>query len=152
MKHLALLLLIFYCQSLWAIEARQFENTQQEQIYATLIVQLRCLVCQNQNIADSNADLAKDLRRQVYEMVRAKKTKQDVIDYMVQRYGDFAVYDPQFQAKTWLLWLGPALFVIVGCIIALIYIKRNRKLEEHELGQQQKNSLRKLLENTDQTP
>lgn len=151
-KIATVLALMFCSQSSWAIDAKQFENKQQQETYQVLIDELRCLVCQNQNIADSNAELAKDLRRQVHEMVSAGKTEQDVIDYMVERYGDFVVYNPQFQVKTWLLWLGPGLFIVIGFIVAIIYAKRNRKSADHELDQQQKDRLRKLLENEDQTP
>ena len=152
MNKLVLLILILFSHNNWAVDAKQFETEQQQQTYSILIEELRCLVCQNQNIADSNADLAKDLRRQVHEMVTAGKTEQDVIDYMVQRYGDFVVYNPQFQAKTWLLWLAPGLFIIIGFIVAIVYAKRNRKSPDHELDQLQKDRLRKLLENEDQTP
>ena len=147
-----LLILMFCCQSSWAVDARQFENKQQQETYQVLIEQLRCMVCQNQNIAGSNAELAKDLRRQVHEMVSAGKTEQDVVDYMVERYGDFVVYNPQFQVKTWLLWLGPVFFIIIGFIVVIVYAKRNRKSENHKIDDQQKDRLRKLLENEDKTP
>jgi cytochrome c-type biogenesis protein CcmH len=143
-------MLVLFIQQSWAVDAKQFDTEQQRQTYTNLIEELRCLVCQNQNIADSNADLAKDLRRQVHEMVSAGKTEQDVIDYMVQRYGDFVVYKPQFQMKTWLLWLGPGVFIVIGFIVAIIYAKRNRKTIGIELNQQQKERLKKLLEDEDQ--
>ena len=74
--------------------------------------QLRCLVCQNQSIADSNAELAVDLRNQVIEQVKAGKTNKEIVDYMVERYGDFVLYKPPFKANTVILWLGPvALFL-----------------------------------------
>ena len=94
-------------------EARSFSTTEAEQRYQKLTAELRCLVCQNQNLADSNADLAADLRRQVFEMIEAGRTNQEIIDYMVQRYGDFVLYNPPLAAKTWLLWLGP--FAAFGC-------------------------------------
>ncbi len=152
MRVLLVVMLLLCSQPSWAVDAKQFDTEQQQQTYTTLIEELRCLVCQNQNIADSNADLAKDLRRQVHEMVSAGKTEQDVIDYMVQRYGDFVVYKPQFQMKTWLLWLGPGVFIVIGFIVAIIYAKRNRKTIGIELEQKQKERLRKLLEDEDQTP
>lgn len=70
--------------------------------------QLRCLVCQNQSIADSNAELAVDLRNQVIEQVKAGKTNKEIVDYMVERYGDFVLYKPPFKANTVILWLGPS--------------------------------------------
>lgn len=141
--------LLLSCYSSWAIDARKFETKQQQQDYNILIKELRCLVCQNQNIADSNADLAKDLRRQVQEMVSAGKNEQDVIDYMVERYGDFVVYKPQLQMKTLMLWVGPALFIIIGLIAAIVYAKGNRKTVTEPLDQEQKEHLKRLLENED---
>lgn len=76
--------------------------------------ELRCLVCQNQTLADSHAGLAVDLKNQVREQLRAGRSEQQVIDYMTERYGDFVRYRPPFKASTWLLWLGPALLVAVG--------------------------------------
>lgn len=75
---------------------------------------LRCLVCQNQSIAESQADLANDLRRQVREMLEAGKSDKEILDYMVERYGDFVLYDPPFQTTTLLLWGGPALLMLLA--------------------------------------
>ena len=77
---------------------------------------LRCLVCQNQSIADSNADLAQDLRRQIREQIAAGKSDDEIVSYMVARYGDFVLYEPPFKATTVLLWAGPALLVLGGFI------------------------------------
>ena len=79
--------------------------------------QLRCLVCQNQTIADSHAELAIDLKNQVREQLAQGKSDQEVIDYMVQRYGDFVLYKPQVKRLTWLLWFGPFLFVGAGLVL-----------------------------------
>ena len=79
-----------------------------------LSAELRCLVCQNQTIADSHADLAVDLKNQVREQLKAGRSEKDVIDYMTQRYGDFVLYRPPFKATTVLLWAGPALLVLLG--------------------------------------
>jgi cytochrome c-type biogenesis protein CcmH len=87
--------------------------------------ELRCLVCQNQTIADSHADLAQDLRRQVREMVRQGKTDREIIDYMTARYGDFVLYRPPLKATTALLWFGPAL-LFAGGIVGLVIVLRRR--------------------------
>ena len=79
-----------------------------------LTAELRCLVCQNQSIADSHADLAVDLKNQVREQLRAGRSEREIIDYMTQRYGDFVLYRPPFKATTLLLWLGPALLLLIG--------------------------------------
>jgi cytochrome c-type biogenesis protein CcmH len=87
--------------------------------------ELRCLVCQNQTIADSHADLAQDLRRQVREMLVRGDSDQQVIDYMTARYGDFVLYRPPFKATTALLWVGP-LLLLLGGITALALVLRRR--------------------------
>jgi cytochrome c-type biogenesis protein CcmH len=102
-----------------AIEAYQFESAQMEADYNQLINELRCLVCQNQNLAGSDADLAHDLRRETYDMLKEGKSPQQVVDFMVERYGDFVLYRPQFKSTTYLLWLGPFL-LLVGVLVMLI--------------------------------
>jgi len=102
-----------------AIEAYQFESEQMEADYNQLINELRCLVCQNQNLAGSDADLARDLRRETYDMLNQGKSPQQVVDFMVERYGDFVLSRPQFKSTTYLLWLGPFL-LLVGVLILLI--------------------------------
>jgi cytochrome c-type biogenesis protein CcmH len=79
--------------------------------------ELRCLVCQNQTIADSNAELAVDLRNQVRDMLRQGQSEQQIIDYMTARYGDFVLYRPPMQRSTWLLWLGPFALLVVGAFV-----------------------------------
>ena len=88
--------------------------------------ELRCLVCQNQTIADSHADLAEDLREEVRVLIRKGSSDQQVIDYMTARYGDFILYRPALQPKTWLLWFGPAA-MLVGGGAALVALLRRRK-------------------------
>jgi len=87
--------------------------------YNQLIKELRCLVCQNQNLAESNADLAQDLRRETYEMLKAGKSQQQVIEFMVARYGDFVLYRPRFKPSTYLLWLGPFLMLLLVITLVL---------------------------------
>lgn len=109
------------------VEFKEFTNTEQEQIYNSLVSELRCLVCQNQTIADSNADLAKDLRMKVYQMLQQGKTKQDIIDFMTQRYGDFVLYRPPLKAKTSLLWFAPVLFFLFGLLLLWSFIRKRKK-------------------------
>jgi len=92
--------------------------------------ELRCLVCQNQTIADSHAELAIDLKNQVREMLRQGKSEQDVKQYMVERYGDFVLYRPQVKSITWLLWAGPFGLLLGGLAFLLFKLRqRNRKVE-----------------------
>jgi cytochrome c-type biogenesis protein CcmH len=85
---------------------------------------LRCLVCQNQSIADSNAELATDLRTQIREQIAAGKSDDQIVEYMVNRYGDFVLYDPPFKPTTILLWLGPVLLVIGGFFVLIRNLRR----------------------------
>ncbi len=90
--------------------------------------QLRCLVCQNQSIADSNAELAVDLRNQVIEQVKAGKTNKEIVDYMVERYGDFVLYKPPFKLSTAILWLGPLCLFVAGLGAFYINLRRRKRM------------------------
>jgi cytochrome c-type biogenesis protein CcmH len=89
-----------------------------------LTEQLRCLVCQNQTIADSHADLAIDLKNQVREKMAQGMSDKDILEYMVDRYGDFVLYRPPVKSTTWLLWFGPFLFLIIGLIALMMKVKK----------------------------
>jgi len=97
-----------------AVEIRQFDNPEQQARYERLIEELRCLVCQNQSLADSDADLAKDLRDEVYGIIQSGKDEQEAIRFLTDRYGDFVLYRPPVKPITWLLWIGPLLILIGG--------------------------------------
>jgi len=92
--------------------------------------ELRCLVCQNQTIADSHADLAVDLRRQVREMLQQGQTEQQITDYMTARYGDFVLYRPPFKPLTALLWIGPGLMVVGGLATLFVVLRRRSRLAD----------------------
>ena len=89
----------------------QFEQPDQAARYQRLTEELRCLVCQNQNLADSHADLAQDLRNEVYRMITGGQTDRQIVDFMVARYGEFVLYRPPVSPLTWLLWFGPFLLL-----------------------------------------
>ncbi len=97
-----------------------------EQRVMRLASELRCLVCQNETLADSRADLAIDLRNQVREQMRAGKTDEEIKAWLTQRYGDFVLYRPPVKSSTWLLWFGPFVLLIAGAAALLIYLKRRR--------------------------
>ncbi|WP_228767004.1 MULTISPECIES: cytochrome c-type biogenesis protein [Thiomicrorhabdus] len=133
MKRFLILLymLLFSLPLFAAIEEHRFKTPQQERDYRQLIDELRCLVCQNQNLADSNAELAQDLRRQVYSMlVDQQADKQQVVDYMVQRYGDFVLYRPPLKTQTTLLWAGPFLFLAIGVWFLIRLIRRQNSMDD----------------------
>jgi cytochrome c-type biogenesis protein CcmH len=99
---------------------------EQDARYRTLIHELRCLVCQNQTIADSNADLAADLRRQVHELIAQGKTDDEIRAYVTERFGDFVLYKPPVNARTVALWVGPFLLMLGGVFIVLRILRRPR--------------------------
>lgn len=107
---------------------------------------LRCLVCQNQNLADSHADLAIDLKNQVRDMLRKGKTEKEVIDYMVERYGDFVLYRPPLKTTTWLLWGGPFLLLFGGLAGLFIILGRRRSHEMALLSDDQRTAASRLLQ------
>jgi cytochrome c-type biogenesis protein CcmH len=136
LKHLLLLVIV----SFWiaptqaAIEAYQFDSAEMEADYKQLIEELRCLVCQNQNLAGSDADLARDLRRETYEMLQQGKSQQEVVDFMVARYGDFVLYRPQFKSDTYLLWLGPFLLLLLVLYLVVRRLRATAKPIEVDAG------------------
>lgn len=123
-----ILLLVIFMALTWsparaAIEAYEFDSPEMEADYKQLTEELRCLVCQNQNLAGSDADLAQDLRRETYEMLQQGKSRQEVVEFMVARYGDFVLYRPQFKSSTYLLWIGPFLLLLV---VLVVFVRRMR--------------------------
>lgn len=133
------------------VEYREFANPEQREAYESLTSELRCLVCQNQTIADSNADLASDLRRQVYEMLQQGKSREDIVRFMTDRYGDFVLYNPPFKALTGLLWLGPLLFLLIGLIIVFAVVRKKKSQAGLALSSEQHEKIRSLLEEGDRS-
>lgn len=112
----------------------------------TLEQQLRCLVCQNETIAASQADLAKDLRKEIREQIKAGRTDDQIKQYLVDRYGDFVLYDPPFKATTVLLWAGPFALVLGGIIALFFYMRRRRgRVEQSALSDEQRAKAQALL-------
>ena len=128
-------------------------DPQLEQRAMRLAEELRCLVCQNQSIADSHAELAVDLKQQIREQVKAGKSDTQVIDYMVQRYGDFVLYRPPFKASTVVLWVGPFL-LLLGAVIGLFVTlaRRRHKAEEQALDADQLARAEAMLEGKAEVP
>ena len=106
-----------YSNNAFAIDPLPFKDRAEEVRFQNLTKQLRCLVCQNQDLADSDADLAKDLRKQVYDMMKSGKSDDEIKDYLVARYNDFVLYDPPLKPGTWLLWFSPFAFVLIGVFV-----------------------------------
>jgi len=116
-----------------------------EQRVMTLAAELRCLVCQNQTLADSNAPLAEDLRNQVREKMRRGASDSEIVDYMVARYGDFVLYRPPFKLTTVLLWFGPLLLLAAGFVVLLRRILRRRPAQDPEMTASERKRAAELL-------
>ncbi|MBL8270192.1 cytochrome c-type biogenesis protein [Steroidobacter sp.] len=127
---LAALLTLFGLQAFAIDKAPAFTDPVQQARYERLARELRCLVCRSETIADSNAQLATDLRRQLRELMAAGKSDKEIMTYMTDRYGDYVLYKPPVVPRTWLLWAAPALLVLGGGIAAAIVIARKSKLPD----------------------
>ena len=110
-----------------AQELLSFTSPLHQTRYQSLIEELRCPKCQNQNLADSAAGIAVDLRQQVYQMIESDKTDQEIVDYMVARYGEFVLYRPQNTAATFLLWYGPFILLGIGLLAFVFVLMSNHK-------------------------
>src|SRR5437016_9305126 len=130
MKRIALLISLVICFATVALakEARPAEDPQIEQRMRALTEQLRCLVCQNETLADSRADLAEDLRKEIREQMKAGKSDQEIIAFLTQRYGDFVLYKPPVKATTYLLWFGPFVLLLGGTFLLYRYVKHRREI------------------------
>lgn len=123
-KLMTYILLIVINSPILAQALYPFATDKQEAQFKGLLKELRCLVCQNQDLADSHATLAQDLRLQVYEMVNQGKTDTEIIDYLTHRYGDFILFNPPVKSITLVLWFAPIGFLLIGLTIWLLYFKR----------------------------
>jgi cytochrome c-type biogenesis protein CcmH len=148
-----MLMLLLPMHSFATIDTYRFEQSEdgqkKEQRYHTLVAELRCLVCQNQNLADSNAELAQDLRRQTYEMVKGGASNEEVVDYMVQRYGDFVMYRPPLRPSTLLLWAGPFVIFAIGVIVLVLFIRRRNREPLAQISSEEHERAKSLLDADD---
>ena len=146
MSSLLVIILLIPCLAA-AEEARPLaDNPQAEARLKQLAVDLRCLVCQNQTLADSNAPLAEDLRQEVREMIAKDMSDKDIIDFLVARYGDFVLYRPPLKATTALLWLGPFLLLIAGATTLVFALRRRqKKLADVALSEEERHRVAQLL-------
>ena len=105
----------------------QFQDPAEEARFHALAAELRCVMCQNQSLADSNAQIAYDLRAEVLQLMREGRTDAQIKQFLVQRYGEFVLYRPQVESGTWLLWFGPALLVLVGGVVVSRIVRRRAR-------------------------
>ncbi len=141
---ISVLILSFQAQA--RFETHDFATEQMEQDYNVLVQELRCLVCQNQNLADSNAELAQDMRLRVYKMLSEGSSKEEIVDFMVTRYGDFVMYRPPVKKSTMILWFGPLIFFAVAGLIVLSYVRRQKKEATAVVDEQQQKKAHSLLD------
>lgn len=140
------LISVFFSTAFAAIEAYQFDDLEKTARFEKLTADLRCPKCQNQNIADSNAEIARDLRTKLQQMLSDNKSDNDIVEYMTDRYGDFVLYEPRVTAKTYLLWYGPYLFLALALFIVFLIVKaRNKRANSMELDSKQQKKLDGLL-------
>lgn len=126
----AALLLLTTAAPVFAIDSQPpFPDAAEQARYEALIHVFRCLVCQNETIADSDADLAADLRRQVHDMVASGKSDADIRAYLVDRYGNFVLYKPPVETNTWILWSGPFLLLLVGLAVVITVVRRRAHMD-----------------------
>jgi len=112
-----------------AIDTYEFKDEAERARFRTLTEELRCPKCQNQNIADSNAPIATDLRREIFRMLEEGQSNEQIVDYLVARYGDFVRYKPPLDARTFLLWYGPAGLLLGGLLVLGVVVLRRRRVE-----------------------
>jgi cytochrome c-type biogenesis protein CcmH len=122
----------------------EFADDFQRERYQSLLEELRCLVCQNQSLADSNAPLAQDLREEVEKRIRRGESDDAIREFLVARYGDFVLYRPPFRAETWLLWLGPFVLLLAAITIVVRVTARRRATEPPPLTEEERQRLAEL--------
>ena len=136
-----------------AIDTYEFRDEAERERYRTLTEELRCPKCQNQNIADSNAPIAMDLRREIFRMLEEDKSNEQIVDYLVDRYGDFVRYKPPVNAKTLLLWYGPIALLVLGFAVLAVILRRRRRGSEaqasNSLSEAERARLATLLDKKD---
>ncbi|TXY46822.1 cytochrome c-type biogenesis protein CcmH [Vibrio mimicus] len=133
--------------ALATIEVYDFDTPEQEKQFQELGATLRCPKCQNNTIADSNAELAQDLRQKVYEMTKEGKSKSEIVDYMIARYGNFVTYNPPFTLGTAILWLGPISVLVIGFTVIVLRSRRKARgaVNTADWNEEQEARLKALL-------
>jgi cytochrome c-type biogenesis protein CcmH len=147
MKSLLITLFLALSMPAWAGEAApNAEDPVIEQRMINLAEDLRCLVCQNESLAGSHAELAEDLRREIRDQMKQGKDDKAVVEYLTTRYGDFVLYRPPFKPVTYLLWLGPLIFLAIGVGVWYLTLKRRRALKDTSVDEKQLAAAAQLLD------
>jgi len=144
-----ILICFLYPLSLYAVDRNTADifTENQESRYKSLINELRCVVCQNQSLADSNAELAQDLRDQVRTMILDEKTDDEITEFLVSRYGDFVLYNPPLKSKTYILWIAPLILLCLALIILIYFIRQHAKTAttSASLTEEEEQKIKQLL-------
>ncbi|WP_420599274.1 cytochrome c-type biogenesis protein [Neptuniibacter sp.] len=148
---ICMLLLILPLGLQAAIDTYEFEDEATRERFNKLTFELRCPKCQNQNLQDSNSPIASDLRNEIYKMLQAGNDDNEIVDFMVARYGDFVLYRPPVNQMTYVLWYGPAALVLIGVIVVLVISRKKKKINtngedlETHLSDEESQRLKKIL-------
>ncbi|QOL25866.1 cytochrome c-type biogenesis protein CcmH [Thalassotalea sp. LPB0316] len=148
MRFISLIIALLWLASAQAspIDTYQFKNEVDKTRYQALVKELRCPKCQNQNLADSNSQIAVDLREQVYVMINEGKSDKEIVDYMVARYGDFVLYRPKVNEMTYILWFGPAVLLLIGAIVVVMIVRKKAPPQaDKPMSEAQKQQLADIL-------
>lgn len=143
-------LLLAFATNALAVQPLRFDDPAKQQRFETLLKELRCLVCQNQSLASSEAGLATDLRQAVHAKVDAGQSDAEIRQYLVDRYGEYVLYRPRLNRKTWLLWFGPAFLALAGLLALIITVKKRARIfSEDALENSDRERLQQLLQKHD---
>lgn len=150
MKRALLLLMLLLCLMPVAVSTKEAQPLAEDPVLekrvTALAENLRCLVCQNETLADSHADLAVDLRQQIREQMKAGKSDQEIIAFMTERYGDFVLFRPPVKLTTYLLWFGPFVLLAAGVVVQYLYLKRRReRVRDQPLSESERKRVEALL-------
>jgi len=141
----SVLLLAGSAASAYTLEEFTFDSPQQQTEFRELISKLRCLVCQNESLAGSQAELAQDLRNEVYKMMRAGQSQDQILDFLVARYGDFVLYDPPLKPSTYVLWFGPFVLIGIGAVFMVRALLRKKATPDAGISDDDRQRLQDLL-------
>lgn len=127
LMHVVMLFALLFATAVAAIDPLPFNDATEEARFRNLAAELRCVLCQNQSLADSNAGIAQDLRKEVFALMRAGKSDEEIKTFLTERYTDFVLYKPRMEPRTWLIWFGPGAVLLAGAIALIVIVRRRAR-------------------------